>query len=193
MIIRKQFKYEMGHIVRQAWSTRCSRNAHGHSYLVEFMFNGPGSDNGQMLMDFGFIKQFLHPFVDSFDHSFWLWDRPGDKHIIEFFNKEFERVLVSPWSTTAEMQAKMFYHFADDALRHLYMTDAFENGEQRVSIFGVKVHETTTGWAEYCGGVDEFPETYIKHLYISDGIKVEWPEKFKKFYENLYPQSGCVS
>lgn len=182
----------MGHIVRQAWSTRCSRNAHGHSYLVEFMFNGKHPDHGQMLMDFGFIKQFLHPFVDSFDHSFWLWDRSEDKHIIEFFNKEFERVLVSPWSTTAEMQAKMFYQFAVDALNFLHTNRLFENGESVVDVASVKVHETTTGWAEYSGN-DEFPFIDLTQLYISKGIKAEWPEKFRKFYETLYPNSRCMS
>ena len=179
----------MGHIVRQAWSTRCSKNAHGHSYTVEFMFAGNNPDHGQMLMDFGFIKQFLHPFVDSFDHSFWLWDRPQDKHIIDFFNKEFERVLVSPWSTTAEMQAKMFYQFTSDALNHIVLNNLFENGEHfDVKINRVRVHETTTGWAEYSGD-DNFPRTDIKQLYISHGIKAEWPEKFKRFYETLYPNT----
>jgi len=185
MIIRKQFKYEMGHIVRQAWSTRCSRNAHGHSYMVEFLFDGYQPDNGQMLIDFGFIKQYLHPFVDSFDHSFWLWDRPEDKHIVDFFSKEFERVLISPWSTTAEMQAKMFATYATNVLNHLRTNNMFENGESLVSVSGVIVHETTTGWAK-ARGSDLFPATLLSQLYISDGIKAEWPEKFKKFYEALY-------
>lgn len=186
MLIRKQFRYEMGHIVRKAWSTRCSKSAHGHSYVVEFLFKGDRNDNGQMLIDFGFIKQYLHPFVDSFDHAFWLWDRPEDHHIINFFDKEFERVLVSPWSTTAEMQAKMFYTYAVWMLNKLESHGLFENGERYPEVDSVIVHETTTGWAKYSAEdavKDKFPATDLKKLYISDGIKAEWPEKFKDFYK----------
>ena len=188
MEIRKEFKYEMGHIVRNAWSRRCSMNAHGHSYRVEFLFDGSSPDNGQMVTDFGFIKELLHPFVDSFDHAFWLWDRPEDKHIVKFFNENFERVITTPVSTTAEMQAKLFFTFSDLIINYLIDHNLFKNGEapEMIIASGTRVHETTTGYAEYRpDDNDNFPDIYIKDIVFSDQIKKEWPISFQKLYPAL--------
>lgn len=188
MIIRKEFKYEMGHIVRNAWSRRCSMNAHGHSYRVEFLLKGSNPDNGQMLLDFGFIKQYLGPFVDAFDHSFWIWDQPKDGHIKRFFLKNFERVIISPFSTTAEMQAKLFYTYATAVLNYLNLESKFENGERygvypTIKCSSVIVHETTTGYAEYTGE-KEFPNIKLIDLSFSPQIVSEWPS----YFQNIYPE-----
>jgi len=37
MLIRKLFRFENAHIVRNCSSDRCSRSLHGHSYVVEFL------------------------------------------------------------------------------------------------------------------------------------------------------------
>lgn len=189
MEIRKEFKYEMGHIVRNAWSRRCSMNAHGHSYRVEFLFEGNSPDNGQMITDFGFIKELLHPFVDSFDHAFWLWDRPEDKHIVKFFNENFERVITTPVSTTAEMQSKLFFTFSNLIINYLIDHKMFKNGEapEDIAASGVRVHETTTGYAEYRINVarDKFPDICIRDIVFSDQIKKEWPVSFRKLYPKL--------
>ena len=188
MEIRKEFKYEMGHIVRNAWSRRCSMNAHGHSYRVEFLFDGSSPDNGQMVTDFGFIKQLLHPFVDSFDHAFWLWDRPEDAHVVEFFKKNFERVITTPVSTTAEMQSILFFAFSELAINYLKDHNLFVNGETPEDIYasGVRVHETTTGYAEYRPGCsDNFPDIRICDIIFSDQIKKEWPADFIELYPKL--------
>lgn len=186
MEIRKEFKYEMGHIVRNAWSRRCSKNAHGHSYRVEFFFEGADADNGQMLQDFGFIKQYIHPFVDAFDHSFWIWNREEDQHITKFFTENFERVILTPFSTTAEMQAKLFYTYADLLMRYLQNKNLFENGEvPPIRCSRVIVHETTTGYAEYRPEGDNFPMTRITDITFSEQIMKEWGDTYRTFYNEL--------
>jgi 6-pyruvoyltetrahydropterin/6-carboxytetrahydropterin synthase len=48
MIIRKQFKFEGAHIVRNCTTRRCKKSIHGHSYVVEVFFTS------NKLYDFGF-------------------------------------------------------------------------------------------------------------------------------------------
>ncbi|MEE8588108.1 MAG: 6-carboxytetrahydropterin synthase, partial [Sulfurimonadaceae bacterium] len=57
MIIRKQFKFENAHIVRGCSSQRCRASLHGHSYIIEILFESNFLDNGQMVYDFGLMKQ----------------------------------------------------------------------------------------------------------------------------------------
>lgn len=176
----------MGHIVRKAWSRRCSHNAHGHSYLVEFIFHSNQLDQGQMACDFGFIKKYFNPFVDSFDHSFWLWDLKEDEHIKEFFLENFERVIISPFSTTAEMQAKLFYVFGKKMLEHLTENYIMYDDQVIPTMHSVKVHETSTGYAEYNdNSLADGVKINLRDVHFTDAIKKDWPWIFSKFYEKI--------
>ncbi|OYZ59284.1 MAG: 6-carboxytetrahydropterin synthase QueD, partial [Sulfuricurvum sp. 24-42-5] len=73
MIIRKLFKFENAHIVRGCSSERCRASVHGHSYKIEVLFESDYLDNGQMVYDFGLMKQGMKALIDSFDHSIALW------------------------------------------------------------------------------------------------------------------------
>ena len=77
MIIRKLFKFENAHIVRGCSTQRCSQNVHGHSYKVEVLLESNYLDNGQMIYDFGLMKQSIKELLEAFDHSITLWS--GDK------------------------------------------------------------------------------------------------------------------
>lgn len=136
MIIRKLFRYENAHIVRKAYSTRCSKNIHWHSYKVEFFFRSSELDESGMVMDFSLIKKHIADFVDSFDHTLTLWNIAEERETIKFACKNFERVVVLPFNSTAEMQAKMFYDISSDLVKG-------------VSVEKVIVHETDTGYWEY--------------------------------------------
>jgi len=190
MIIRKLFKYEMGHIVRNAWSQRCSKSFHGHSYVVEFCFESTLLDNGGMVSDFGFLKKVFHPFADSFDHASVLWNREEDSHLVDFFLENFDRVAVTNFSSTAELQAAMFYHFGKMALKKLTEEGLFVNGERDVHMHSAKVHETTTGWAEFNKESDILmPEmeslVHPSNIIFSEGIQREWPSEFLSFFQEL--------
>ena len=56
MIIRKLFKFEGAHIVRDCSSDRCKKSIHGHSYLAEVKFKASHLDNAGMVLDFGLMK-----------------------------------------------------------------------------------------------------------------------------------------
>lgn len=187
MEIRKQFKFEMAHIVRNAWSRRCSKNVHGHSYILELFFSGEVPDNAGMLVDFGIVKKYLNDFIDSFDHSFVLWDRKEDEHIKEFFQKEFERVIITPWSTSCEVQAKMFGLVAQHVLDEMFLQGKFINGEEKFHVSKARLHETATGYAEWKSDDSDYflpsIEEILTRLQISDKIVEEWKEK--EFWKNL--------
>ena len=75
MLIRKLFKFEGSHIVRDCTSQRCSHSIHGHSYQVEIFIKSRHLDFGQMVVDFGLLKGTVKDFIDSFDHTHVMWSR----------------------------------------------------------------------------------------------------------------------
>jgi 6-pyruvoyltetrahydropterin/6-carboxytetrahydropterin synthase len=191
MIIRKLFKYEASHQVFDAFSRRCSHSVHGHSYVVEFYFKGNTPDNAHMVMDFGLVKKYFHPFVDSFDHSHMLCSNAEkndqfNKHTL-FFLENNERWITLPFNSTAEMQAKMFFTFGHFAIRELKDKSVYKMPYD-VMVSSVRVHETDTGYAEFflqdinsCS----FPDVDLRNIQFSEGIKKEWPEEFTEFYNNI--------
>ena len=91
MIIRKQFKFEGAHIVRNCSSHRCRENVHGHSYIVEVFITSDKLDRGYMVMDFTLLDK-VKELVDSFDHSYSLWD-VEDSELKSFVYKYNSRVV----------------------------------------------------------------------------------------------------
>ena len=81
MIIRKLFKFENAHIVRGCSTVRCRSSLHGHSYKVELLFESNFLDNGQMIYDFGLMKQNMKALIDSFDHSVTIWSEDDKEYI----------------------------------------------------------------------------------------------------------------
>ena len=201
MEIRKTFKFEGAHLVRNAWSRRCAYSIHGHSYIVEVFLGSSQAhpDQGQMLIDFGLIKQYLNDLIDSFDHATFLWNRSEDQHIIDFFQKEFERVIVLPYSTTAEMQSKMFFYLSKLVLMYLTSHNELTNGEGKIEITRVRVHETATGYAEYTREDvrrDFFPEVHLRDMSFSASIRADWKfwnnERFEKLLEFSETSRGLI-
>lgn len=197
MIIRKQFKYEAAHIVREAWSQRCSQNIHGHSYLLELLLEGSNLDKGQMILDFGLVKERANDFIDSFDHSFVLWNRDCDKHITKFSVENFDRVIVTPFSSSAEIQSAMFGVVISNILESYKRTTDLD--PKHLTDFSVRkaiVHETRTGYAEFDMKKDQNMIELVNkpirifskdqadlvlkekdYIWISEGIVSEWKSK----------------
>ena len=194
MLIRKLFKYEASHQVFDAYSRRCSHSVHGHSYIVEFIFQGGLPDKAHMLMDFGFVKRYFHPFVDAFDHCHILWIDPDrnfyyNDEYNNFFKNNNERWIGLPFNSTAEMQAKMFYMYGRAALRQLSLRGYIA---ESTIMHSVKVHETDTGYAEF-RDVDyhscNFPKVNLDKIIISKEIISEWTEEYSKFYNDITKSS----
>ena len=181
MLIRKSFKFEMAHIVRRAWSKRCSANVHGHSYVVECFLQGGSRilDNAQMVIDFGVVKELFNDLVDSFDHSLCLWDVKENKKLIKFAKANFERVIVLPFNPSAEMQATFFCNMFNLLLRLNRKGEVAPpidtNGAHPdVFVKSVRLHETVTGYAE--ADMGDYNSELCGNYFFSAGIRKDWKQ-----------------
>ncbi|MDF1883890.1 6-carboxytetrahydropterin synthase [Sulfurimonas sp. SAG-AH-194-C21] len=143
MIIRKQFKFENAHIVRGCSSVKCRSSVHGHSYIVELLFESNFLDNGQMVYDFGLMKQNMKDLVESFDHAITLWSE-DEASYIEDMKKHSVRWVELPVSPSAEQFSRVIFFLIDTLLK---LTSTL-NGEKEVKLNSVIVHETATGYAQ---------------------------------------------
>jgi len=180
MIIRKLFKFEGAHIVRNCSSERCKHSIHGHSYVVELFFTSKGLDNGQMVMDFGLMKGTIKDFIDGFDHAYSMWTKESDE-FKSFMKENSDRWIEMPVSPSAEAYSLMFLYVVDKIIK----ATNFNNGEKDVEVSSVRVHETTTGYAEsFRDDLKYFDFHFnLDDIVLSDGIINEF--KDPKMYEKL--------
>lgn len=171
MIIRKLFKFEGAHIVRNCSSKRCKENIHGHSYVVEVFIKSNKLDKGYMVMDFTLLDK-VKTFVDSFDHSYSLWNIE-DAEMRQFIQKYNKRIAEMPISPSAEGYALLFAFVIDKIIKNT----EFANGEGNVMMSSVRVHETATGYAEaYREDLDLIDFT-LNDIIFSEAIVEEWKDK----------------
>ena len=174
MIIRKLFKFENAHIVRGCSSIKCKSSVHGHSYKVELLFESNFLDNGQMVYDFGLMKQNIKALVESFDHAIAIWS--GDsKEYISDMKKHSDRWVELPISPSAEQFSRVIFILIDKLLS----LTSTKNGEKEVKVHSVIVHETDTGYAQ-CFKDDAYSknmgEIDLEDIYFSDEIKNDWAD-----------------
>lgn len=143
MIIRKKFSFEGAHIVRNCSTKRCRSSAHGHSYVVEVFMKSSGLDNGMMVYDFGLMKGTIKEVIDAFDHTYVAWTQEEDE-FREFMKKHSERYIELPVSPSAESLSLILLGM----IRNVMSLTQGVNGEKDVEVFSVRVHETTTGYAQ---------------------------------------------
>lgn len=179
MLIRKIFKAEMAHVVRHAVTQRCAHNVHGHSFKFEIFLGGEKPDRGQMLTDFSVVKKYIGDFLDSFDHSLFIWDQ--DSEFITFAVSHFERVIVMPFSSSCEMLSKFIFEVISELLKDIPK----ENGEGELWVEQVIVHETDSGYALYhrnYGNYEtpQFPKTDFAKMFFSEGIRKDWDTDWHK-------------
>ena len=147
MVIRKLYRIESAHTVRNAVSERCSHNYHGHSGIIEVFLKANHLDNAGMVYDFGAFKKTIGSLIDMFDHSVHLW-KEDSPECLNFFRDHNERWIVLPCNPTAENYSILFRDLINEVLLELQATNGFYNGEGAVYCSGVRYHETTTGYAE---------------------------------------------
>ena len=143
MVIRKLYRIESAHIVRNAISERCSHSYHGHSGVIEVFFKSSHLDKAGMVYDFGAMKDTIGKFIDMFDHSIHLW-RDDDPGSIQFFKEHNSRYVILPCNPTAENYSILFR----DCINEILKQSIFTNDEGYVYCSGVRYHETATGYAE---------------------------------------------
>lgn len=188
MIIRKLFKFEGAHIVRNCSSTRCKYSIHGHSYRVELFFTATGLDNGMMVMDFGIMKGNIKDLVDSFDHAYSMWSAEDDE-FKEFIRNQSDRWIEMPVSPSAEAYAIMLFKIIDAIIK----ATEFANGEEGVELYSVRVHETDTGYAEAFRSDLSWVDFTLEDVVFSDGVVDEWNDSdmYNKLIEAHYQNKKC--
>lgn len=177
MKIRKLYRIESAHIVKNAYSQRCSHSYHGHSGVIEVFFKSDKLDNAGMIFDFGAMKTTIGSFLDMFDHSAHLWDK--DEKGIEFFSDVNERYIILPCNPTAENYCILFRDCINEILKksHKY------SGAGEVKCIGVRYHETATGYAE---SEEDDPVKYsIKDIKFSPSTLNEASEDIKEIIKEL--------
>ena len=170
MVIRKEFRVESAHIVRNCTSERCSHSIHGHSAVIELFFESEQLDNAQMVMDFGLMKTSIKQFIDSMDHCYLLCDKDKPE-FKEFITKECDRYIVMPFNPSAEMLSLYIFKNVSNILELTNLA----NGEQNVKLKAVRYHETVTGYAE-CNEDDlkNIWKPEYDNVRYSDGVLRDW-------------------
>lgn len=116
----------------KSWSQKC-QNLHGHSYICEVFLSGKELDENGMIMDFGAIKEALRTIIDTFDHKTVLNEKDCLVSLLDS-----DEITVVNYNPTAENMALDITKWLAVALQ-----------KDNVCKIRVRLHETTTGWAEY--------------------------------------------
>ncbi len=181
MIIRKLFKFENAHVVRGCSTIKCKSSLHGHSYRVELLFESNFLDNGQMVYDFGLMKQNMKALIESFDHAVALWSGDSSEYL-EDMKKHSQRWVELPVSPSCEQFSRIIFIMIDKLLK---LTNV-SNGEKEVNLFSVIVHETATGYAQ-CFMDDAYSKNMglvnLDEIIFSDEVKKDWGDA--KLWEKI--------
>ncbi|SNQ28589.1 6-pyruvoyl trahydropterin synthase family protein [Acinetobacter apis] len=180
MLIRKLFKFENAHIVRNCTSDRCKRSIHGHSYKLELLLKANKLDHGQMVYDFGLLKGVIKDLFDSFDHAICFWNK-DDPQYIQACQQFSARWVSLPVSPSAEQFSRIFFFLAQQVLK----ATQTQNGEGDVEVYSVIVHETDTGYAQsFAEDIDnvQMGRLNLEDILFSEQIQSEWtdPETYQK-------------
>ena len=189
MIIRKKYRVEMGHIVRNCSSKRCAHSMHGHSAIIEVLLEGSKLDNAGMLYDFGLMKGSVKQFIDMFDHCYVFWDK-DDPEYIESIKKFCDRWISLPFNPTAEMLSMMFMNAINQIIK--YTTK--HNGEAGDLVCtGVIYHETESGYAQCCQKDNEtmWDSSNLGKIFVSNGVLDETNMDFIKAFQYKYIEPNC--
>ncbi len=184
MIIRKMFKFENAHIVRGCSTEKCRSSVHGHSYKVELLFESNFLDNGQMVYDFGLMKQNMKDIVESFDHAITLWSEDSHEYLSDM-KKHSQRWVELPVSPSAEQFSRVIFI----CIERLLQLTSTSNGEREVKLHSVIVHETQSGYAQ-CFTEDAHSQSmgfiHLEDICFSQAVLEDFKDKnlFEKMKNN---------
>lgn len=174
MIIRKLYRFEASHIVRNCSSDRCKYSVHGHSFRCELLLAADRLDRGQMVYDFGLLKGGVKDFIDGFDHASLFWDREEPSYI-KAMKANSKRWVSLPVSPTAEQLTRVIFV----AVQALLDNTVKANGDDTARVHSVILHETETGYAQ-CFLSDAYDaqmgEIGLKQIEFSAQARSEWAD-----------------
>jgi len=189
MIIRKLFKFENAHIVRGCSTIKCRSSVHGHSYKVELLFESNFLDNGQMVYDFGLMKQNMKDLIESFDHAIALWGEDENDYLQDM-KKHSARWVELPVSPSAEQFSRVIFVMIDKLLG---LTSTI-NGEKEVKLHSVIVHETDSGYAQ-CFEADayskEMGDIDLREIIFSQQVQEDFHDK--KLWQKILSEETFIN
>jgi len=189
MEIRKEFSFKGTHRVVNCFSKLCKFSIHGHLYIVEIFITAEPDkdnkilDNGQMIYDFGLTKTTFKEFISSFNNTHAIWNKESEdyKNKIKTINKRWVELPCSP---SAESLSILFLRVLNDIL----LKTITNNGEKKLIVSKIRVHETRTGYAEAilsdlssidynigniiysCDVFKQFSETFKRVMFDNEGV-----------------------
>lgn len=169
MIIRKLYRIESAHTVRNCSTSRCKYSLHGHSGIIEVFLTADGLDSGMMVCDFGLMKSHIKDLIDSFDHAYVMWNKESEdfKRFIKDNSKRWVELPVSP---SAEAFSIVLFRIIDAAIR----STKFNNNENHIKLYSIRYHETETGYAEAFASDINMITFNLDEIKFSDQVKSEW-------------------
>lgn len=174
MIIRKLYRFEASHIVRNCSSDRCKYSVHGHSFRCELLLTADRLDRGQMVYDFGLLKGGVKDFLDGFDHASQFWNKEAPAYV-KAMKDNSKRWVSLPVSPTAEQLTRVIFVAVQAMLDNTVKT----NGDDTARVHSVILHETETGYAQ-CFRQDAYDaqmgEIDLKEIVFSPQVKAEWSD-----------------
>lgn len=146
--IRKSFTFEAAHQLETAVTAACHECIHGHSYTVELVISSHLLNRDRMVMDFAELRDFKDAIMEELDHGLLLHEnkRPHFQPLIDEGVLKAGKVSFHEENPTAEYIARMIFHNLTKFVRDRVELDGIGRG---VKAETVRVHETSTGWAEY--------------------------------------------
>ena len=187
MIIRKLFRFENAHIVRDCLTKRCALSINGHSYRVEVLLEANALDRAGMVMDFSRLKEQIGWFIDSFDHSIAI-NSHDESGYVEAMKTHSDRWVALPVNPSAEQFSRVILWVAIAAFGAAAPAN-FEgaNREGAIAVKSVIVHETETGYAE--ANLADVANAQMGELHpggfqFSDSVRADWgdPARFEKLF-----------
>lgn len=139
--VTKEFDFEMGHVLH-GYDGLC-KHIHGHTYrLFVTVIGEPIQDKNNtkqgMVIDFGDLKRIVREeVVLKFDHSLAINETQKEEFISKENSPLYERFHVLSYQPTCE---NLIGDFAERIRKRL---------PQGVSLFSLRLHETTTSYAEW--------------------------------------------
>ena len=147
--IRKEFRFEMAHQLFNSYSAACHQNLHGHSYVLELFFTTTEYDKLDetgMVVDFGEVKAIAKDYIDGWDHSL-VMPKMFPEEYLNMLAKYTKKFQVTDYNPTAENMSKDIFQKVGEMVKN-YQVQKY--GKVNWTISKVRLHETTTGYAEYC-------------------------------------------
>lgn len=184
MEIRKLFKVENAHVVRNCSTSKCSESIHGHSVKIELVLEGSKLDDAGMLYDFGLLKEGpIGDFIDSLDHCYLLCSK-DNKDFRNMIKNNSSRWIEFPFNPTAECMAIFIHVFVNKILDHIIPS----NNEGPIHCSQVIYHETDTGYAKATDkdAVSIWKNNWYDILFSDNLIESMRADTRKIIFENAY-------